>query len=187
MDYDYTSIAICAICAIMKQFYHFSIILYKFPTKDLLLMLGVKEYAFIEHQFDINENGDLKKEHYHLYVNLHKKKTYGGVYEIINKWCENCTQPQLITDITNVPLFIRYLVHKDDLDKYQYEITDIFSNMEINQFFNLDITDLQFTKQVIELIYSEQLVSFRDIVSYSMLYGKLELIMKRAYFYKSLL
>ena len=69
-----------------NQFIEFNIILYNEPSEDLLVSLGCKEYAFICHDNDfIDDTGELKKKHYHLYIKLHKKKTFGGVYEIINK------------------------------------------------------------------------------------------------------
>ena len=189
-----------------NQFYHFSIILYAYPTQDLLILLGAEQYAFIEHLYDsydqldydnylVRHNGNLPKWkigdpkdlHYHLYVKLYKKKTTGGVFDILNKWVENCTQPFLIENLNNVPKFIRYLTHIDNFYKYQYNVTDIQSNMNLDLYFNIQITDNQFTQSVIKLIESNSLTTFKQIVFYAISQCKLDLVMKRAYFFKSLL
>lgn len=170
-----------------NQYTEFGIILYEFPTTDLLLLLGVQEYAFIEHDMDLTENGEFKKTHYHLYIKLNKKKTFGGVYEILNNWKENCTQSNLIINIKNKPKFIRYFTHIDDLDKTQYPITDILTNIDIDNYFSIELTDSLFTKNILKLIDDKQIDTFRDIVNYSLNMGKLDLIMKRAYFFKNLL
>ena len=173
-----------------NQFIHFSIVLYQYPTQDLLLMLGVEEYAFIEHNYDLwiegEKKGQLKDTHYHLYVKLRKKKTISGVFNILNKWKENCTQSFLIVNLSNVPNFIRYLVHKDDSDKYQYDISEIITNMDLSIYFDLQMSDLQFTTNVIQLISEGKLKYFKELVSYCIPFGKLNLVMKRAYFFKML-
>lgn len=170
----------------IKQFKDFSIILYEFPTQDLLLLLGVEKYAFIEHAYDVNENGDLKKIHYHLFVRLHKKKTFGGVYEILNKWRENCSQPHLIINLDNVPQFIRYLTHIDNSDKFQYSPSEIISNFDVQQYFELQIDDATFIKNVIDLINDRNITTFKQLVLYALNNGKIDLVSKRAYFFKCL-
>lgn len=169
-----------------NQFINFSIILYEYPTQDLLCLLGVEEYAFIEHLYDFDEYGQHKKIHYHLYVKLFKKKTISGIYEIIQKWKENATQPFLIINLNNVPKYIRYLTHIDNIDKYQYSINDIVSNMDLEPFFNLVLSDLQFTKNVIELINRKEIKNFKELVYFSTIHFKLDLVMKRAFFFKQL-
>ena len=171
----------------MKQFKEFSIILYEYPTQDLLLLLGTEKYAFIEHAFDIKDTGELKKIHYHLYVRLHKKKSFGGVYEILNKWKENCSQANLIINLENVPKFIRYLTHIDNPEKFQYSPSEIISNFDIQQYFELQIDDTTFIKNVIELINERDITTFKELVLYAMNNGKIDLVSKRAYFFKCLL
>lgn len=172
---------------VINQYYHFSIILYEYPTQDLLLLLGVKEYAFIEHQFDLDNKGDLKKIHYHLYIYLERKKTPSGIFNILNKWKENCTQSFLIENLDNPPKFIRYLTHIDNQEKYQYNVSDIVTNMDIEKYFNISITDSEFTKNVLELIERKEIKTFKELVYYSLTFGKIDLLMKRAYFFKCLL
>ena len=75
----------------IPQFLEFSIVMYEEPSKTLLLNLGVKEYAYILHDKTID-----KKHHYHLYVKLFKKKTFGGVFNIVNKIHPNSTNINLI-------------------------------------------------------------------------------------------
>lgn len=167
------------------QFKEFSVILYSLPTNELLLNLGVEEFAYILHDVDLNlETGEIKKPHYHLYIKLLKKKTFGGVYNIINSLMPNSTQPHLIVNIESKSGFIRYLTHIDNPEKVKYSVDCIVSNFDIQPFFNLGISDNQFIYNVLN---SKNLKSFRDVVNYAIEMGKLDLVLKRAYFFKSLI
>lgn len=83
-------------------------------------------YAFIKHDKDIQANGDIKKAHYHLVVEYvddtsHTKqnalKTFKCLYEKVN-----------IQSIKDTHRFVRYLTHKDNPEKFQYNDSDVITN-----------------------------------------------------------
>lgn len=169
----------------MEQLYKkFSIITYIEPSFILLSYLNVNEYAYILHDRDFDENGEVKKPHYHLYIKLNGKKRCSTLYnDIIKCLGEGATQPFLIQSCSNERSFQRYLVHADDLDKTQYQISEIKTNLDLKNMLDLEITDLDFIKMVME----KNIKSFRKLVDFSIECGKIELVMAKAYFFKSIL
>lgn len=162
----------------------FFIVVYNEPTLEQLLMCGVQEYALIKHDNDFYDNGEIKKTHYHIYFKTRTRKTKGSIAKVFNI---NDKQVELLIQFATNPIScIRYLIHADDLDKYQYEIKDIKSNIELQSYFDLKITDLEFVKTIINDIANDIIKNFKEIVSYAISVNKLELVMKRAYFFKQL-
>ena len=85
-------------------------------------------YAFILHDKDINECGELVREHYHLIVclkNPYSKTTL--INDISSKLLINkvIVQSRLIKDFVKS---VQYLLHKNDKEKYQYDLLDIWTN-----------------------------------------------------------
>lgn len=162
----------------------FFIVVYNEPTLEQLIQCGAKEYAFIKHDSDMNENGEIKKTHWHIYFKTRTRKTKGAIAKVFNI---NENQVDLLIQFaSNESSCIRYLIHADDLDKYQYEIKNISSNLNIQPFFDLELTDLEFVKSIINDIANDIIKNFKEIVAYSISVNKLELVMKRAYFFKQL-
>lgn len=162
----------------------FSVILYTEPTYVLLSYLNVEEYAFILHDKDMDDNGEIKKAHYHLYLKLTSKKRISTLYnDIVRILGKEATQPFLIQNLTNERSFQRYLIHADDLDKYQYSLTEIVSNLDLSNLLEIEMTDTEFVK----LCRKKNLKNFNELVDFCLECGKIELVMQRAYFFKMLL
>ena len=82
------------------------------------------EYAYILHDMDTDENGELKKAHYH--------------------WCGKRSTPAPISTVANAlgveqnaiefckrwKSSLRYLVHADNQEKHQYSLDDLFANFD---------------------------------------------------------
>lgn len=94
------------------------------------------EYAYIRHDKDLFDNlEDFKKTHYHFQVyNEYQKEltTWGRLFDV------NMARVQ---KISNKKSAIRYLIHADNNDKFQYDIVDIFSNFEIIKYFDKLVSD----------------------------------------------
>lgn len=94
------------------------------------------EYAYIRHDKDLLENlEDFKKAHYHFQVyNEYQKEinTWGDIFNV------NMARVQ---KISNKKSAIRYLIHADNNDKFQYDIVDINSNFEIIKYFDKLVSD----------------------------------------------
>lgn len=94
---------------------------------DLIIKVARSCYTkfwYIFHDKDTDENGIEKKKHLHLVC-------YDNSPNYLSKALKNfegATIPNLIEGCRNGRACIRYLVHKDDPDKFQYDISDVITN-----------------------------------------------------------
>lgn len=87
------------------------------------------EWAYVLHNRDKNEDGTLKKPHYHW---VGRCPTARQLEAVANK----LGVPD--RDIEPVRVFkslVRYLIHLDDTDKVQYSRDEVLSNMDLSKFF----------------------------------------------------
>ena len=79
------------------------------------------------HDQDLDNNNQSNKIHIHLYLEYQEKYTRKQVLTQIKDILE-CHKDQISVDITNSPiLYIQYLTHLNDQDKYQYNYNIKFS------------------------------------------------------------
>ena len=144
----------------------------------------ISDYYYIKHDKDINkETGEIKKAHYHIIINYvsdsHKpvevqarnNPIIKNLYELVKSNINNN-----IEKVKNVKKMIRYLVHKDNLEKFQYSINEVISNnIELVQ----DCLESQIKLCDIDIILIELLdrenkeISTKEIYLFFKKYGKL--------------
>lgn len=174
----------------IPQATRFFLVMYEEPTLELIGSFGVKEYAYIRHDFDEwtqedeNENaehkaGTLKKTHWHLYISTRTRRTINAVRKHFNNALAKFAESEFGC--------VRYLTHIDYPEKYQYEIMAIKSNMDVTSIFQMQISDSQFVMDCIEKITMGEIYTFRDLTFYAIQSGKIDLIIKRSYFFNTLL
>lgn len=86
------------------------------------------QYWIIKHDKDVDSNGQLIRPHYHLVINSIRRIR---VKQLITYLCDT-----FLTNETNIQVqecldltaSIQYLIHKNDLGKYQYDMDDITTN-----------------------------------------------------------
>ena len=89
---------------------------------------SIKEYAFILHDKDTDEDGNPIKPHFHLYCR------FGSTNVSIKEFADwfNVTQNKVekIKAKRNSPFHVlKYYLHRDYPEKYQYDVGDILGNM----------------------------------------------------------
>lgn len=97
--------------------------------EDALNKLEPKRYAYILHDCDADENGELKKPHYHVYLYFENAREFKSIANVFGIAENN------IELVKNKRALIRYFTHIDDPEKYQYSYKDIVSfnfNVEAN-------------------------------------------------------
>ena len=88
---------------------------------------SIKKYFFILHDQDLDEAGNLKKPHYHVYLNFGKASIK---IESVAKWFgikENYVE-RVKGRMVDV---IRYYTHEKEPEKHQYSYDDITANFDI--------------------------------------------------------
>lgn len=88
---------------------------------------AVAEYAYILHDKDTDDEGEVKKPHYHVcirYKNSRTIKTTANAMGISPNYIQRCK---------NWKASVKYLIHdtKDSRGKFQYDMKDIVTNNEL--------------------------------------------------------
>lgn len=83
------------------------------------IKFNLAKYAYIKHDKDIDVDGVVKKLHFHVlleFINGANKKQLCVDFNL---------KPNMFQSVSNVIGYLRYLVHKDDAEKYQYSVDDV--------------------------------------------------------------
>lgn len=92
---------------------------------NIIAYIQAFKHAFIIHDKDVKEDGTIKKEHCHLVLVYGGRRTLSSVQ---NEFKKLQVEPRFV-QTCNERAMLRYLTHKDDLDKYQYSRDEIITNM----------------------------------------------------------
>lgn len=118
------------------------------------------------HDRDINPDGEVKKSHYHVTLLFSSNKSY--------------EQVKALTDSVNAPIpikcqsvkgSIRYMVHKDNPEKAQYDWNKIMCHGGANLTALCSPTTterLQIQQDIMAYIRQSDIIEFSDLVSYAM-------------------
>lgn len=74
------------------------------------------DYAMIKHNLDVDDNGELKKEHYHIVIRFNNAKWNTSLSEELG------ITLNYIEESRSLKRSLLYLIHYYDEDKYQYSV-----------------------------------------------------------------
>lgn len=105
-------------------------------VQDVLLKHDkqIKAYAFIEHDRDDDENGEIKPRHIHILLRLIQGRTVGDICNWFSGYFDNKgvginTLGQEMHDISNSYLYLTHSTSQAlEQGKYQYSPNDIYTN-----------------------------------------------------------
>ena len=126
---------------------------------DILIQKGVPFCVSPLHDKDVNPTGEVKKSHYHIILNYSGPTTFNSVNDLTSSL--NQPIPIPLEQITG---YFRYLTHKDNPEKYQYNEQDIKC---YNGFDPLDFNDLTKTEVKSLIIIIQNIIREQDIKEYS--------------------
>lgn len=87
-------------------------------------------YFAINHNKDKKENGEIRKDHFHIVIKLKTKRTKNGVLKRIAKLLDIKIE-RISTQLTqSLDLMIRYLMHLDNKKKEQYPPFTVLTNRQ---------------------------------------------------------
>lgn len=133
---------------IEKRYRHFMILLY--PEwqnfKEILQDLkgSFKNYAYIKHIPEEEE----KKEHIHFILSLDNPRTIDSLSKRIE------VPSNLIQRIKSLRGACRYLIHKDNEDKYQYDLDQVIVSNSFKGSYFKSFDDLMSDEEILDNIYS---------------------------------
>lgn len=151
----------------MKR-YNWEIIVYDIKTYETLeayLLMERINYACAFHDKDINEDGTPKKPHVHFMIFFPWQRTDTSISKKLGIPL-NCFKY-----IDNKVGAVRYLIHLDHKDKYQYDKDIIISNFDIDYCFTTkkDKSTREGTNvmQLIDFIKQKNYTTLEDLVTYA--------------------
>ena len=131
--------------------------------KDILQETGLQIAISPLHNKDLNADGEDKKPHYHIVLFFNGPTTYNRVEKITK--LVNGTIPKRVISPIGV---IRYLTHKDNPEKYQYDEREIITlnGLDIDDIQGLTTSmELELKKAVIKLIQAKNIKEYSTLVN----------------------
>lgn len=136
---------------------------------DILLSMGLV-FVYILHDKDVNPDGTLKKPHYHLLLFFDGKKSFEHIKEITDML--NAPNPQRVK---NPKGMVRYLIHMDNPEKFQYKREDIkcFGGADIEQYFELSMSSrTEIFGDMADFIMDSEIDNYADFLLYCRKYNE---------------
>lgn len=116
------------------------------------------------HDKDTNPDGSLKKPHWHIMLSADGPITESQINKIIKPL--NGPIPQKVGSGIGM---VRYMIHLDNPEKYQYCITDIIGHngADVGSYFKMTQTSkLSIMKEIVKFIYDHQIDNYADFLMY---------------------
>ncbi len=111
-----------------KRYYNFTLVMYeddKEFNKQMEEIQQTKEAIWIKHDKDTNEEGDIKKCHYHVVLKLKSACTISALSKKLGVG-EHMIEPVK----KSLNSCLKYLIHFGDDTKYNYDKEDVKSNSD---------------------------------------------------------
>ena len=116
----------------------------------------------INHDKDANEFGELLEDHTHIYLEYTNPRKITTVANLLD------VDTNFIEVVRNKKSYLRYLTHKDDLEKYQYNDSDVFTNSLVS-YSELVLGNSLSDKEIAEYLVQGRGMELLGIVSASKL------------------
>lgn len=137
------------------------------------------KFKAILHDKDIDEKGELKKPHYHYIVKLDSTLTNSWLAKKLN------IQVNYIQVIISLKGAYNYLTHKNNKDKFQYELSETFGDLEILTDKD-DISNRDF-KKLVYLMKTNHITTMKGLCQCAMDNDLLNTLRKNSYLFTQLL
>lgn len=135
--------------------------------KEKIRKMKIPAYL-ICHDKDLNENGDLKKEHYHLILLFSGVRTEESVKKILNDAGLNSVGLQVCYSKQGS---LEYLIHMNDEGKHRYNMDDVeaFNTIPYHEALKrIDVTSFKYDTlaDIVDLVEEKNFFSFSILVRY---------------------
>lgn len=127
------------------------------------------DYAYILHDKDRDENGNIKKSHYHVVIRFTNQTWNSAVAKELNIAENYLEEPR------NFDNALMYLIHFNDVDKYQYNIDDVKGPLKKRLREKINSVDKTEGEKVFELIdyieKQENIIKVTEFAKYCAING----------------
>ncbi|MDN6166857.1 MAG: replication protein [Enterococcaceae bacterium] len=118
------------------------------------------------HDKDVNPDGEIKKNHWHVMVMFSSNKTYDQIREITMK--VRATNPQ---KVANAKGMVRYFVHMDNPEKFQYLKSDIVAHAgaDIESYLAASSSErYELIREMLEFVEQNDIMEMKELLVYAM-------------------
>ena len=120
-------------------------------------------YAYILHDKDFNEDGEIIKPHTHVMLCFDNPRTITGLSKELNI-SSNYIEPTKHNYIKG----LRYLIHADNPEKYLYAVEEVKGTetliRKLQNSLNSDKTECEYIIEIIDIIDSHDYINKREFV-----------------------
>lgn len=119
------------------------------------------KYAYILHDKDFNDKGEIKKPHYHVMLKFDNARTITSLSKELSIK-SNYIEPTKKNYLSG----LRYLIHADDKNKYQYGIDEVDGTLKPKLIESLkgDLSEADYILQIMEIIEGLNYIYITDFV-----------------------
>lgn len=120
------------------------------------------QWCCILHDKDVNPDGTKKKAHYHVVLIFEGKKSFNQIKELTDKL--NAPVPQKVASLKGM---VRYLIHKDNPEKYQYpeENIEAHGGFDYEPYLQMSSgSQREVMKEITKYVYKNSIISYADLV-----------------------
>lgn len=121
------------------------------------------------HDHDVNQDGTIKKPHIHIVLNFEGNKSYEQIKEI-GESVGGVVPPEHECRVSSIRGIVRYLIHLDNPEKYQYERSGIIAHggIDINPYFQYPAEMVKrFIQEMIAFCDANCIFEYSDLLEYA--------------------
>lgn len=129
---------------------NFCLLLYPEDKTHVVALEKIKsnyDYAYILHDKDVNEDGEIKKAHWHVVVNVGKNARWNTAIAD-----ELGITPNYIEKCGKLDRALEYLIHYNEPDKYHYDLDEVHGNLKTRLKIEISKEDKTEGEKVVELL-----------------------------------
>lgn len=117
-------------------------------THELALKIIKKEYnyACIVHDNDLDSKGEIKKSHTHVVLSFKSQRWRNSLA------LELGITPNYLERCRNLESSLKYLIHYNDQDKFQYDVNDVEGTLKNKLLELLEYSDMSESDKFLELV-----------------------------------
>nr|DAG73103.1 MAG TPA: Plasmid like replication protein [Inoviridae sp.] len=150
-----------------KKLYKYSLVAYSESMGatiqekiEELKKYDLKEYAYILHNKDFDENGELKKEHYHVYIKFSKQIRSETILKIFNT--------SVFEEVKDINALMRYFLHLGEENKHEYSQEELIKNFDFNLNSNLSKEDKEIEElnMILEHVNSDDFKGLNELLHF---------------------
>lgn len=121
------------------------------------------KWCYVLHDKDVNDDGTPKKAHYHVYGKLDTPRTPQSVSNALGVGVAS------LRVVSSWRSAVRYTVHIDHPNKYQYSADDVIANFEFAKLLNVD-DDVQ-AARIFSFINSSRCTTVSELAAWAFANG----------------